>query len=316
MVRFLLRRLGLIVPTLWLVSLLIFGLAEIVPGDVARTILGPYATPQQVEALRHQLGADRPLLVRYAHWLSNFVTGNWGDSVILHTPVRPFVFARLANSVQLALVALLITIPISLVLGVLAGLHVDRPTDLAISVIGLALTAIPEFVSGVLFLVVFGVQLGWFPIIAEVPPGATLVERLRHLLLPAIPLMLVLFGYIARMARAGMVDVMDSAYIRTAVLKGLPRWYVVTHHALRNALLPTITVIGAQVGWLVGGLVVVEILFTYPGLGKLIYDSAIGHDIPVLEATALVVATIFMVSNLTADLVVALLNPRIRYARE
>jgi len=248
--------------------------------------------------------------------LGSFVTGNWGESVVLHTPVRPFVFARLVNSIQLALVALLITVPISITLGVLAGLHVDRPTDLAISMTGLGLTAIPEFVSGVFFLVIFGVELRWLPIIAEVPSGANLLERLRHLILPAIPLMLVLFGYIARMARAGMVDVMESAYIRTAVLKGLPQWYVVTRHALRNALLPTITVIGAQVGWLVGGLVVVEILFTYPGLGKLIYDSAIGHDVPVLEATALVVAAIFMAANLAADLVVALLNPRIRYPRE
>jgi len=158
--------------------------------------------------------------------------------------------------------------------------------DTAISLIGLSLTAIPEFVSGVIVLVVFGVQLGWFPIIAQPPAGAGLVERLHDLLLPSIPLMLVLFGYIARMARAGMVEVMASDYIRTAVLKGLPLRYVILRHALRNALLPTITVIGSQVGWLVGGLVVVETLFTYPGLGKLIYDSAVGHDVPVLEATA------------------------------
>jgi peptide/nickel transport system permease protein len=311
---FLLRRVALAVPALWLVSVLIFTLAEIVPGDVARTILGPYATPAQVAALRHQLGADRPLIARYATWLAGFITGNWGDSMVLHRPVRPFVFTRLKNSLQLALMALVFVVPISLALGVVAGLHEDRPLDHTISIIGLALTAIPEFVSGVVLLVVLGVRLRWFPIIAQPPPDAGLLERMHHLVLPALPLMLVLFGYIARMARAGMVDVMDSGYIRTAVLKGLPRWYVITHHALRNALLPTVTVIGSQIGWLVGGLVVVETLFTYPGLGKLIYDSAIGHDVPVLEATALLVGAIFMLSNLAADLVVALLNPRVRYA--
>jgi len=315
MARFLLRRLGLVLPALWLVSVLIFGLAEIVPGDVGRTILGPYATPAQVAALRHDLGADRALPVRYAAWLARFVTGAWGDSLVLHRPVRPLVFARLANSFRLAAIALVLVIPVSVALGVLAGLNEDRPLDRAVSIAGLSLTAIPEFVSGVILLVVFGVQLRWFPIIAEPALDAGWGVRLHNLLLPAIPLMFVLFGYIARMARAGVVAVMDSTYIRTALLKGLPRWYVVTHHALRNALLPTIAVIGAQIGWLVGGLVVVETLFTYPGLGKLIYDAALGHDVPVLEAATLLVATIFMLSNLAADVTVALLNPRVRYAR-
>ena len=312
MARFLLRRLGLAVPALWLVSVLIFALAEIVPGDVARTILGPYATPDQVASLRHQLGADRPLVVRYAAWLEGFATGSWGDSLVLHRPVRPFVFTHLANSLQLALVTLALTIPVSLALGVIAGLHENRPVDHAISLVGLSLTAVPEFVSGVILLIVLGVQLKWFPIVAQPPPGVGVIGRLRYLILPAIPLMFVLFGYIARMARAGMVDAMGSGYIRTAVLKGLPASYVITHHALRNALLPAITVIGSQIGWLVGGLVVVETLFTYPGLGKLIYDSAIAHDVPVLEATALLVATMFMLSNLAADAVVAFLQPRVR----
>lgn len=302
------------VPTLWLVSLLIFSLAEILPGDVGRTVLGPYATSAQVAALRHQLGADRPLPVRYATWLGNFVVGNWGTSMVLHRPVRSLVSVRLGNSLQLALLALVLVVPVSVALGILAGLHEDRLVDRAISITGLSLTAIPEFVSGVILLVILGVRLRWLPIIAEPPPEADVLSRLRHLVLPSMPLMLVLFGYIARMARAGIVGVMESGYIRTAILKGLPRRYVVIHHALRNALLPTITVIGSQVGWLVGGLVVVETLFTYPGVGKLIYDSAIGHDVPVLEATTLLVATIFMLSNLAADLLVALFNPRVRYA--
>jgi len=301
--------------TLWLVSFLIFGLAEVVPGDVARTILGPYATPDQLNVLRHQLGADRPLLNRYTAWLGNFLQGKWGDSLVLRRPIRALVFDRLQNSLQLAVLALIFVVPLSLVLGIIAALHEDRLLDHTISIVGLSLTAIPEFVSGVILLVIFGVELGWFPIIAAPPAQAGLGERLQHLVLPTLPLTFVLFGYLARMVRAGMVEVMASGYIRTAVLKGLPFWYVITHHALRNALLPFITIVGSQVGWLVGGLVVVETLFTYPGLGKLIYDSAIAHDIPVLEAAALIVASILMISNAAADLAVMLLNPRVRYAR-
>lgn len=312
--RLLLRRLALMLVALALVSVLVFSLAEVVPGDVGRTILGPYATPEQVRALNHELGYDRPLPVRYGDWLAGFVTGDWGDSVVLRTPIRPLVFERLGNSLQLALVALLLIVPVSVGLGVVAGLKEGRFVDRLISVAGLSLIAIPEFVSGVILLVVLGVGLGWFPVIAQIPPEADLVERLHRLFLPAVPLMFVLFGYVARMARAGTVDVLESAYVRTAVLKGLPRRHIVVRHVLRNSLLPTITVIGAQVGWLAGGLVVVETLFSYPGIGKLMLDSALGHDVPVLEATTLLVAVIYMLSNLAADLLYGLLNPRIRHA--
>ncbi len=310
--RLIVRRLLFIVPTLWLVSVLIFSLAEIVPGDVGRTILGPYATPEQVAALDHQLGADRPIVVRYANWVGHFLVGRWGDSIVLGVPIRPLVFQRLWNSLQLALIALVVIIPVSIALGVLAGLKRDGPLDRSISVIGLSLTAIPEFVSGVILLVLFAVLLHWFPVTAAVSPGSKIPTRLHALILPAFPLMFVLFGYISRMARAGTVDVLESAFVRTAVLKGLPRRRVIFRHVLRNALLPTITVIGAQIGWLVGGLVVIETLFNYAGIGKLMIDSAIGHDVPVLEATVLLVAAIYMLSNLAADVVVAFLNPRVR----
>ncbi len=313
--RLIVRRLLFILPTLWLVSVLIFSLAEIVPGDVGRTILGPYARPAQVSALDHQLGADRPIVVRYAHWVGGFIVGRWGDSIVLDVPIRPLVFQRLWNSIQLALVALVIIIPLSIALGVLAALKRDGPLDRSINVVGLSLTAIPEFVSGVILLVTFAVALHWFPVTAAVPPGSGIMTRLHALILPSFPLMFVLFGYISRMARAGTAEVLESAYVRTAVLKGLPRRRVILRHVLRNALLPTVTVIGAQIGWLVGGLVVIETLFNYAGIGKLMIDSAIGHDVPVLESTVLLVAAIYMLSNLTADVIVALLNPRVRTGR-
>lgn len=315
MARFLLRRLGLMVVTLAVVSVVVFVLSEVVPGDVGRTILGPYATPEAVRALNHELGYDRPLPVRYADWVGGFLTGDWGESVVLRTPIRPLVFDRLWMSLQLAAVALVLIVPLSIGAGVVAGLREGRLSDRTISVGGLSLTAIPEFVSGVILLVVFAVALDWFPTTARFADGAGPVERLHHLLLPAIPLMLVLFGYIARMARAGTIDALGSPYVRTAVLKGLPWRHVVRRHVLRNSLLPTITVVGVQVGWLVGGLVVIETLFTYPGIGKLMLDAAKSHDVPLLEITVLLVAVVYMLSNLAADLLYGVLNPRIRLAK-
>jgi peptide/nickel transport system permease protein len=287
--------------------------AEVLPGDVGRTILGPYASNEQVERLNHELGNDRPLLVRYGEWIGGFVTGDWGESQLLNTPVRPLVSERLKNSLILGGFALLLIVPLSIGLGVLAALHYGKFLDRLISVTGLSLIALPEFVAGVILLVVFAVKLGWFPVSSNVP-SANPVDVFQQLLLPSIPLMLVLFGYISRMARAGTVESLHSNYVRTAILKGLPRRQVIARHVLRNALLPTISVVSVQVGYLVGGLVVIETLFSYPGIGKLVLDSAVGHDLPVLEATVLTVAVLYMVSNLVADVLYAVLNPRIRLA--
>jgi peptide/nickel transport system permease protein len=308
-----LKRLGLALITLVLVSLAVFGVAEVLPGDVGRTILGPYASNEQVERLNHELGNDRPLLVRYGEWIGGFVTGDWGESQLLNTPVRPLVSERLKNSLILGGFALLLIVPLSIGLGVLAALHYGKFLDRLISVTGLSLIALPEFVAGVILLVVFAVKLGWFPVSSDVP-SANPVDVFQQLLLPSIPLMLVLFGYISRMARAGTVESLHSNYVRTAILKGLPRRQVIARHVLRNALLPTISVVSVQVGYLVGGLVVIETLFSYPGIGKLVLDSAVGHDLPVLEATVLTVAVLYMVSNLVADVLYAVLNPRIRLA--
>jgi peptide/nickel transport system permease protein len=297
-----------------LVSVVVFAVAEVLPGDVGRTILGPFATNEQVERLNRELGLERPLVVRYAGWLGDFVRGEWGDSFLLNTPVRPLVVERAVNSVLLGAFALAFIVPVSIGLGVIAALYRDGFIDRAISVTGLSLIALPEFVVGVIVLVIFAVELGWFPVSSQVP-SANPVDVVRQFFLPSIPLMLVLFGYIARMARAGTVEALASDYVRTAVLKGLSRWALIWRHVLRNALLPTISVVSVQVGYLFGGLVVVETLFNYPGIGKLLLDSAVGHDLPVLEATVLVVALLYMLSNLVADSLYAVLNPRIRVGR-
>ncbi len=309
--RFILKRVGLALITLILISIAVFAVGQVLPGDVGRTILGPFASNAQVINLDHQLGVDRPIQVRYWNWISGFFRGDWGQSYLLNVPVRPIVGQRLLSSLALGAFALLLIVPVSIGLGVVAALGYGKAVDRVISIAGLSLIALPEFVAGVILLVVFTVQLHWFPSSSSVPSWNP-VDIVRQFLLPSIPLMLVLFGYISRMARAGTVVSLQSNYVRTAVLKGLPRRVVIWRHVLRNSLLPTISVISVQVGYLVGGLVVTETLFNYPGIGKLVLDSAVGHDLPMLEATVLTVAVIYMVSNLVADVLLALLNPRIR----
>lgn len=312
MARFFTRRLLLMAFTLFLVSVLVFALSQVLPGDVGRVILGPYASKSQVAALDRHLGADQPLPAHYVHWLGQFVTGNWGKSYLLATPVRPLVLRRLWASVQLGLVATVVIVPFSIAAGILIGLREGGFLDRFVSTLGLSLIAIPEFVSGVILIVLLSVELKWFPVSAQFSSGASILDRLHHLFLPAIPLMFGLFGYLARMARAGTLEVVESAYFRTAVLKGLPTGRIVIRHVLRNALPPTITVTAIQVAGLVGGLVVVETLFNYPGIGNLLYTSAVGHDVPVVQAATLLIGGIIMAANLVADLSYGFLNPRVR----
>jgi peptide/nickel transport system permease protein len=313
MSRYILKRVGLAAITLVIVSIVVFAASQLLPGDVGRTILGPYASQQQVTALDHQLGTDKPLPVRYWNWATDFVRGDWGVSPTQNVEVRPLVLHRLRNSLILGAFALVLIVPFSIFMGVVAALNYGKTFDRVISITGLSFIALPEFVVGVILIVVFAVQLGWFPTSSQVP-GSNPVDWFRQLLLPALPLGFVLFGYISRMARAGTVDALQANYTRTAVLKGLPQRYIVWRHVVRNSMLPTITVVSAQVGYLVGGLVIVETLFAYPGIGQLILESATGHDLQTLEAGVLMMAVIYCVANLIADIAYGLLNPRVRLA--
>ena len=313
MTRYILKRLGLTVITLVIVSFVVFAASQLLPGDVGRTILGPYASQQQVDALDKSLGNDKPLPVRYWNWATDFVKGDWGVSPVQNVEVRPLVLGRLKNSLYLGAFAMVLIVPFSIFMGIVAALNYGKTADRAISIIGLSFIALPEFVIGVILIVVFAVQLGWFPTSSQVP-GTNPVDWFRQLLLPAIPIMFVLFGYISRMARAGTVDALQANYTRTAILKGLPRRHVVTRHVVRNSMLPTITVVSVQVGYLVGGLLVVETLFAYPGIGQLTLESATGHDLPTLEACVLMIALIYCFANLIADLAYGILNPRVRLA--
>src|ERR1700677_930072 len=300
------------VLTLWIVSLIVFFAGQVLPGDPGRAILGNLASVQSVQILDHQLGVDRPLLVRYFTWIGGLLHGNMGTSYEFRTAVEPFVRAALINSLKLAALAFVIVVPLSILGGVVAALHAGRWADRLISVTGLTLASLPEFVPGIVLIVVFGVELKWLPVTASAGQGASIGSQFQHLILPAIPLVFVLFGYIARMARAGTIEALASDYTRTAVLKGLPRWVVIRRHVLRNSLLPTITVIATQTGYLIGGLVVIEYLFNYQGIGGLIYKAAVQKDFPMLEAGVLVIGVVYVLATLGADLLLMALNPRLR----
>ncbi|SFI56282.1 peptide/nickel transport system permease protein [Phyllobacterium sp. CL33Tsu] len=309
---FLLKRIALSIVTLFLLSIMVFLGGQVLPGNVGRAILGPLADQRAVDALNHSLGLDRPLLVQYWDWISHFVQGDMGTSYIFRAPVAPFVIDALGNSMKLALVAFIMVVPLGILGGIIAALNVNRPIDRIISLGGLSATVLPEFVTGIIFILLFGVWLNWLPIAAVWPPGSDIFTQIYYLILPALPLFLVLFGYIARMARSGMIEALDADYTRTAVLKGLPWHTVIWRHVLRNALLPTITVIATQTGYLIGGLVVVETLFRYQGIGSLIFTAARGKDFPVLEAGILTIGIVYAVATLIADLLYSVLNPRIR----
>jgi peptide/nickel transport system permease protein len=305
-------RCGLSALTLLLLSMVIFAAGQLLPGDVARSILGPLADPRAVAALNHQLGTDAPPLAMYAHWMGHLLRGDMGMSYAYRSPVAPFIGHALAKSLLLAAVTLAIVVPLSIGAGIIAAMNRGRWQDRLITLGGLSLTVVPEFVSGILLILVFGVWLRWLPISANTRPGSGLLDQLRHLILPALPLVLILFGYIARIARAGMVEALEADYTRTATLKGLARSTVIFRHVLRNALLPTITVIAAQTSYLLGGMVVVETLFRYQGIGSLILTAARGKDYPMLEAGILTVGAAYIVSAIAADMVMSLLDPRMK----
>ncbi|MET3578588.1 peptide/nickel transport system permease protein [Mesorhizobium robiniae] len=310
--RTLLARLGTLVLTLWLVSVLVFFAGQILPGDVGRVMLGPFADAEAVAELNKRLGVDQPVLVQYWRWFSKAVTGDFGASLSMRAPVTPFVLESLKNSAALAGVILVLLVPLGVGAGVVAGFNQGRFIDRLIVLAGVSFGIVPDFVSGLLLLIVFGLWLNWFPISGVAPDGAGFWTNSYYLILPALPLVLNLAGYIARITRAGVIEALAADYTRTAVLKGLERPEIIVRHVLRNALTPTIAVLATQTGYMLGGLVVIEALFGIQGLGNLVLNAAKARDFPMLEAGVLVMATIFVLSAATGDLVQALLDPRQR----
>jgi peptide/nickel transport system permease protein len=310
--RYIARRIVFLGLTILVTSLIIFIVTQLLPGDVARVVLGREAGEAALAAFREENGLNDPLPIQYTRWLGKFVVGDWGTSLSTRSEVFPVVTERLGNSLLLTFLTMLIAVPLALALGIIAGLNEDGVTDNAISIGSLALVGLPEFVTGLVLIQIFSRWLGWLPANSSIESDLTFMEKLPMLVLPAFTATLVLLAYIVRLTRAGVVEELKRPYVRTAMLKGLPYRVVIIKHVLRNALLPTITVIAISFGWLISGLIVIENVFNYPGLGRLLVFAIDRQDLPLVQAVAMVTVIGFAVANLAADLIYAWLNPRIR----
>lgn len=309
---FILRRLGLLVVVLLLVSMLTFAIVNVLPGDVATAILGDLATPDKVVALRHTMGLDQPLAERYLHWIVGVLHGDFGKSLQYGRPIGPMLAGRLGNSAILGLITLALGAPLAVALGVTAALRPHGWLDRIISGVSVGLHALPEYVVGLLGILVFSI---WWPIL----PGSSLMDASQNpldhpaaLVMPVGVLLLGMLAIIGQLTRGAAIQVMGRPYIRTAILKGVPRWRVVLKHALPNLLPPAITEIGMYIGYAIGGLVVVETLFSYAGIGQMMTNAVAYRDVPTIEAAVLVVAAAYGIGNLLADVAAMLLNPRLR----
>ncbi|MCG3267250.1 ABC transporter permease [Yoonia sp. I 8.24] len=297
------------------VSALIFAGTEILPGDVAQSILGQSATPESLANLRAELGLSEPAVTRYFSWLGGIATGDLGTALTSGTDISSAVAQRLGNTLFLAAVAAVISVPIAILLGLLAVRFKDRWPDKLISATTLASISLPEFFIGYLLILVFGVKLGWFPTVATVYEGMAFGDRLMAVVLPALTLTLVVLAHMMRMTRAAILNVMQSAYIETAELKGLSTFKIIRKHALPNAISPVVNVVMLNMAYLIVGVVVVEVIFVYPGMGQYLVDHVSKRDVPVVQACGIIFAAIYIGLNLIADVVSVLSNPRLRHPK-
>ena len=310
---FLAKRLGLSVLTVGLAAIIVFFMTHILPGDVARQSLGRQATAEDVIAFNKLYGLDKPLITQLFNWIRDLLSGDLGVSMSTSRPVSETLIPALGYSARLAGVAFVLIVPLSIAGGIIAAMNRGKKVDRAVTVGGLSAAVIPEFVWAVILLLLFGVAVQVFPISAMPDDGnGGFLQSVWHLLLPSIALLLVLFGYIARITRAGVIEALDSDYMRTAVLKGYSRRKPVTKHVLRNAMLPTIAVVASQIPYLIGGLVAVEMVFNYRGFGTVLLAAVGGRDYAVLQSGVILTSVVIVAFQLIADILFAVLNPRIR----
>ena len=308
------RRVAAIGLILVVISILIFAITQVLPGNVARMIAGQFATPDVIAAIEAKLGLNDPLIVQYGRWASRVLSGDLGQSLIMERPIGPMLRTALANSAALAGVSLAVVAIAGVGLGIVAAIRHNTALDHGISVVTFLGISVPEFFWGIVLILVFAGYLQWLPS-GGAGDSASGAVSLRHLVLPAATLTFALIAHVSRMTRSSMLETLASQYVLYARAKGLPERVVLMRHALRNALLPTITVLAIDVGLLIGGIVVVETVFSFPGLGRLLLFAIERHDLPLIQATILVVAAIYCCANLAADLLYAYFNPRIRYGR-
>jgi peptide/nickel transport system permease protein len=313
--RLLLRRIALCVLTLWLVSLVVFAAVLALPGDAATAMLGKEATPDRVAALRDQLHLGDSVISQYWQWLSGILTGDLGISAATQEPVSDLLSDRVWNSVFLVAVASAVAIPLSLLIGVWTAMRRDRPVDHIVSTTTLVLAALPEFVIGIALILVFATGLlSVLPAVSLLPPGTHAWEDLSVVVLPAATLVLAVTPYISRIMRGSMVEVLESEYVTMARLKGLPERAVIWRHAVPNAVVPAIQVAALQLAWMAGGVVVVEFVFAYPGIGAALVDAVGNRDLPVVQAVTMLAAGVYVGLNLLADIATILVTPKLRTA--
>ena len=306
------RRLGVVVVILLVMSLLVFGATHALPSNTAQLILGQYSTPETQAALEHRLGLDLPLPVQYWRWFGGLLRGDLGQSLVMERPVAPMLWDALGRSAVLAAAAMLVVSTLGPALGVLAAIRAGRWPDHCATVFTYAGIAVPEFYWGLVLILVFGSTLHWLPTSGAADLSEGLGSFLSHLVLPGVTLTLTLLAHVSRLTRSSMLEELGSNYVRVARARGLPE-RVVVRDALRNALLPTITVLAQDFGFLIGGIVAVEAIFAYPGLGRLLIFSLERQDLPLMQATILVLTAVYCLANLAADLLYGVANPRIRY---
>ena len=297
------------------VSVLIFVGTQILPGDVATAMLGQQATPEAVANIRQELGLDRPAVVRYLDWLWGALQGDFGTSYTNRTDIATQIGRRLGNTLFLAFAAAAIAVPLAILLGVLAVRYRNTLFDRAISIVTLSTISLPEFFWGYLLMLFFAVQLRWFPSSATVYESMTFGERMWAIALPTATLVMVVVGHMMRMTRAAVLNVLSSAYVETAELKGLSPSRIIWRHALPNAVAPIVTVVALNLAYLVVGVVVVEVIFVYPGMGQYMVDHVAKRDVPVVQACGVIFASVYIILNIVADVAAVLANPRLRHPR-
>jgi peptide/nickel transport system permease protein len=309
------RRLALGVFTLWLISLIVFAAVLALPGDAATAILGREATPDRVAALREQLNLDDSVISQYLQWIGGVLTGSFGESAATQQAVSELLSDRLANSLFLVAVASLVAIPLSIAVGVWMAMKRDRAFDHIASTTSLVLAALPEFVIGICLVLLFATSLfQWFPAVSLLPPGEKAWQQPDVVVLPAATLVLAVTPYISRIMRGSMIEVLESEYVTMARLKGLSERTVIWRHAVPNAIVPAIQVAALQLAWMAGGVVLVEYVFSYPGIGALLVEAVANQDMPVVQTVVMLAAAVYVVMNLVADLATILVTPKLRTA--
>lgn len=313
MIGYVIQRLFAILAILVVMSIIIFGVTQILPGNVAYVIAGQFATPDVVAAIELKLGLNAPAYVQYWRWASGVLVGDFGQSMVMERPVAPLIMDALSASARLAAASFVCVTIFGIALGVAAAVKENKGLDHGVSFFTYLGISVPEFFWGIVLIIVFARYLDWLPSGGMGESGDSFATQVSYLILPTATLTFTLIAHVSRMTRSSMIETLRSNYVRNARAKGLPERIVVVRHALRNALLPTITVLAIDIGWLIGGIVVVETVFSYPGLGRLMIFAIERHDLPLIQGSVLVIAAIYCVANLIADLLYAWFNPKIRY---